>query len=68
MCLKNASKLNDKTNYMYIMSCNAPNYQNSMGYSSDGRTYSISGNWEISEECFKVLDTETPKGKTHTAD
>nr|XP_034301493.1 rab GTPase-activating protein 1 isoform X5 [Crassostrea gigas] len=34
---------------------------NSMGYSSDGRTYSISGNWEISEECFKVLDTETPK-------
>lgn len=53
---------------MYIMSCNAPNYQNSMGYSSDGRTYSISGNWEISEDCFKVLDTETPKGKTHTAD
>ncbi|XP_061189022.1 rab GTPase-activating protein 1-like isoform X2 [Saccostrea echinata] len=34
---------------------------NSMGYSSDGRTYTISGNWDISEDCFKVLNSETPK-------
>ncbi|KAK3087405.1 hypothetical protein FSP39_005477 [Pinctada imbricata] len=34
---------------------------NSMGYTGDGRTYSISGNWDPTEKCFQFLNTETPK-------
>ncbi|XP_021380300.1 rab GTPase-activating protein 1-like isoform X4 [Mizuhopecten yessoensis] len=34
---------------------------NSMGYTGDGKSYSISGNWDPTEKCFAVLNTETPK-------
>ncbi|XP_050389744.1 rab GTPase-activating protein 1 isoform X1 [Patella vulgata] len=33
----------------------------SMGYQSDGRSYTISGHWDPTEQCFAVLNTETPK-------
>lgn len=53
---------------MYIMFCNVFNYQNFMGYFSDGRIYLIFGNWEILEECFKVFDMEILKGKIYIVD
>ncbi|XP_046330913.1 rab GTPase-activating protein 1-like isoform X2 [Haliotis cracherodii] len=34
---------------------------NSMGYAGDGRSYTISGQWDPSEKCFLVLNEETPK-------
>ena len=34
-----------------------------MGYNSDGQSYTITGHWDPTENCFQVLNTETPKGK-----
>ncbi|KAL3872041.1 hypothetical protein ACJMK2_040008 [Sinanodonta woodiana] len=31
-----------------------------MGY-TDGKNYTVSGHWDPTEECFSVLNTETPK-------
>ncbi|XP_076436762.1 rab GTPase-activating protein 1-like isoform X2 [Babylonia areolata] len=33
----------------------------SMGYTADERTYNISGNWDPTEKCFEILNTETEK-------
>ncbi|KAL8585574.1 hypothetical protein ACOMHN_050333 [Nucella lapillus] len=32
-----------------------------MAYTQDERTYTISGNWDPSEKCFEILNTETEK-------
>ncbi|ESO96116.1 hypothetical protein LOTGIDRAFT_116192 [Lottia gigantea] len=33
----------------------------SMGYQNEGKSYSITGHWDPTEQCFAVLNTETPK-------
>ena len=38
-------------------------FQSSMGYSGDDVLYSVSGNWDPTEPCFEVLNTQTPTGK-----
>ena len=34
-----------------------------MGYSGDDTMYAVSGNWDPTEPCFEVLNTETPRGR-----
>ena len=38
-------------------------FQSSMGYSGDDVLYSVAGNWDPTEPCFEVLNTQTPAGK-----
>jgi len=38
-----------------------------MGYCGDDAVYSISGHWDPTEQCFAVLNTETPRGKSTQA-
>ena len=33
-----------------------------MGYCGDDAVYSVAGNWDPTEHCFEVLNTETPRG------
>lgn len=34
-----------------------------MGASSDGKSYSIAGQWDPADPNFQILNTETSKGK-----
>lgn len=34
-----------------------------MGYSGDDVIYSVAGNWDPTEPCFEVLNTQTPAGE-----
>lgn len=35
----------------------------SMGYATDETLYSVAGNWDPTEPCFEVLNTETPRDR-----
>ena len=37
-----------------------------MGAGGDGRSYTISGDWDPADPSFQILNTETPKGNSLT--